>query len=68
MQRHAEGVARRPADATSAGAAGGRAASAAPRELGWMQCDACGEPLKIMGHCKYLCRACGFLRTCMDTV
>ncbi|HAC80735.1 MAG TPA: hypothetical protein DCG06_10600 [Deltaproteobacteria bacterium] len=40
----------------------------AVREIAWMECDACGGPLKIMGHCKYLCQQCGFLRTCMDTV
>ena len=38
------------------------------REMDWMECDACGEALQLMGHCKYLCRRCGFLRTCMDTV
>lgn len=31
-------------------------------------CDACGTNMQPMGHCKYLCRQCGFLRTCMDTV
>lgn len=40
----------------------------AVREIAWMECDACGGPLKTMGHCKYLCQQCGFLRTCMDTV
>ena len=40
----------------------------AVREIAWMECDACGGPLKTMGHCKYLCQKCGFLRTCMDTV
>ena len=40
----------------------------AVREIDWMECDACGGPLKTMGHCKYLCQRCGFLRTCMDTV
>lgn len=40
----------------------------AVREIAWMECDACGSPLKVMGHCKYLCQRCGFLRTCMDTV
>lgn len=43
-------------------------ANGAIRELAWMECDACGGALKIMGHCKYLCQRCGFLRTCMDTV
>ena len=32
------------------------------------RCDACGEGMQSMGHCKWLCRACGFLRTCIDTV
>lgn len=31
-------------------------------------CDACGSNMQPMGHCKYLCRRCGFLRTCIDTV
>ena len=30
--------------------------------------DACGEPMQSLGHCKWLCRCCGFLRTCIDTV
>ena len=29
-------------------------------------CDACGAPMKPMGHCKYWCLRCGFLRTCND--
>jgi hypothetical protein len=32
------------------------------------RCDACGAPMKPMGHCKYWCLACGFLRTCNDTI
>lgn len=32
------------------------------------RCDACGERMQRMGHCKWLCRCCGFLRTCIDTV
>jgi hypothetical protein len=32
------------------------------------RCDACGEWMQRMGHCKWLCRCCGFLRTCIDTV
>jgi hypothetical protein len=35
---------------------------------GGERCDACGEPMQSMGHCKWLCRCCGFLRTCIDTV
>ncbi len=31
-------------------------------------CDACGCRMQPMGHCKWLCRRCGFLRTCIDTV
>jgi len=47
-----------------------RAAVSEPvrREAGWLECDACGSPLQVLGHCKYLCRCCGFMRTCMDTV
>lgn len=33
-----------------------------------VRCDACGAPMKPMGHCKYWCLACGFLRTCNDTI
>jgi hypothetical protein len=44
-------------------------AEAAPRRApAWTRCDACGEGMQSMGHCKWLCRACGFLRTCIDTV
>jgi hypothetical protein len=32
------------------------------------RCDACGEAMQPMGHCKWLCRCCGFLRTCIDTI
>jgi len=31
-------------------------------------CDACGSPMKPMGHCKYWCLRCGFLRTCNDVI
>ncbi|MDG2308840.1 MAG: hypothetical protein P8R42_30020 [Candidatus Binatia bacterium] len=31
-------------------------------------CDACGTNMQPLGHCKYLCRMCGFMRTCIDTV
>jgi hypothetical protein len=31
-------------------------------------CDACGAPMKPMGHCKYWCMRCGFLRTCNDVI
>jgi hypothetical protein len=31
-------------------------------------CDACGSPMKPMGHCKYWCLRCGFLRTCNDVL
>ncbi|MFM7144563.1 MAG: hypothetical protein ACKO2K_21880 [Alphaproteobacteria bacterium] len=43
-------------------------AAEARREPDWLECDACGSPLQTLGHCKYLCRLCGFMRTCMDTV
>jgi hypothetical protein len=32
------------------------------------RCDACGEAMKPMGHCKYWCLKCGFLRTCNDLI
>lgn len=38
------------------------------RAPAWTRCDACGEGMQAMGHCKWLCRSCGFLRTCIDTV
>jgi hypothetical protein len=31
-------------------------------------CDACGAAMKPMGHCKYWCLRCGFLRTCNDVI
>jgi hypothetical protein len=31
-------------------------------------CYAGGEPMKPLGHCKYQCLSCGFLRTCNDTI
>jgi len=31
-------------------------------------CDACGARMKPMGHCKYWCLTCGFLRTCNDVM
>jgi len=33
-----------------------------------VHCDACGSPMKPMGHCKYWCLRCGFLRTCNDVI
>ena len=38
------------------------------RDAGVARCDACGEPMKPMGHCKYWCLKCGFLRTCNDVI
>jgi hypothetical protein len=32
------------------------------------RCDACGSPMKPMGHCKYWCLTCGFQRTCNDVI
>ncbi len=37
-------------------------------ERGATRCDACGSPMKPMGHCKYWCLKCGFLRTCNDVI
>jgi hypothetical protein len=31
-------------------------------------CDACGAPMRPMGHCKYWCLRCGFMRTCNDVI
>lgn len=51
--------------------AGGRApedADSCALEPGAVACDACGAAMKPMGHCKYWCLRCGFLRTCNDTM
>lgn len=37
-------------------------------EPGAVACDACGAAMKPMGHCKYWCLCCGFMRTCNDTI
>ena len=37
-------------------------------EQGAVACDACGAAMKPMGHCKYWCLRCGFLRTCNDVM
>ena len=37
-------------------------------ERGATRCDACGSQMKPMGHCKYWCLRCGFLRTCNDVI
>lgn len=50
------------------GEAGEVREAATARVPSWTRCDACGTPMQSMGHCKWLCRQCGFLRTCMDTV
>ena len=34
----------------------------------YTRCDACGEGMQSLGHCKWLCRCCGFMRTCIDTI
>jgi hypothetical protein len=64
MERYGDGPVARatPAVATQAAPAKVR------RAPEWTRCDACGEGMQSMGHCKWLCRCCGFLRTCIDTV
>lgn len=49
---------------------GGRSTPAAGvrRAPEYTRCDACGEGMQSLGHCKWLCRCCGFMRTCIDTV
>ena len=37
-------------------------------DRGLARCDACGSEMKPMGHCKYWCLICGFLRTCNDVI
>ena len=63
MERNAD----RPATRTAIGPTTHERGSARRAPV-WTLCDACGEAMQSMGHCKWLCRACGFLRTCMDTV
>jgi ribosomal protein L34E len=47
----------------------GRAPAATQRRAPeYTRCDACGEGMQSLGHCKWLCRCCGFMRTCIDTV
>ena len=43
-------------------------AEACALEPGAVACDACGAAMKPMGHCKYWCLRCGFLRTCNDVI
>ena len=50
-------------------AAGGTTPGPAVRRAPeYTRCDACGEGMQSLGHCKWLCRCCGFMRTCIDTV
>jgi len=69
MQRAGDAAGRPRADAArdGRGAAAGRS-PAAGRAPEWTRCDACGTGMQSLGHCKWLCRRCGFLRTCIDTV
>ena len=46
----------------------GGSAEACAIEPGSVPCDACGAAMKPMGHCKYWCLRCGFLRTCNDVI
>ncbi len=47
----------------------GREAPTQPAGQGGQpRCDACGAEMKPMGHCKYWCLKCGFLRTCNDVL
>ncbi len=45
-----------------------RASEPAENRTGQPRCDACGSEMKPMGHCKYWCLTCGFLRTCNDVI
>lgn len=45
-----------------------REATAQSLNRGEPRCDACGSEMKPMGHCKYWCLKCGFLRTCNDVI
>jgi hypothetical protein len=60
-----QNAAGRAAVESRAAASGGSARAPATDTLA---CDACGTPMKPMGHCKYWCLACGFLRTCNDVI
>ena len=58
-----------PENALGAPAAGDSpGAKSCALEPGAVACDACGAAMKPMGHCKYWCLRCGFLRTCNDTM
>lgn len=66
-----EAVMRASLDGEETVAAQGRAGATEPLRgvrRGGERCDACGETMQPMGHCKWLCRCCGFLRTCIDTL
>ena len=46
----------------------GGSGEASARQASVFACDACGAPMRPMGHCKYWCLRCGFLRTCNDVL
>ncbi|MGO9061892.1 MAG: hypothetical protein ACLQU2_31655 [Candidatus Binataceae bacterium] len=52
----------RLADSTQSDEAAGKHVRAVAAQY----CDACGSEMRPMGHCKYWCLVCGFLRTCND--
>ncbi|MFZ1886479.1 MAG: hypothetical protein WAU33_00500 [Candidatus Binataceae bacterium] len=52
----------------SGGATDAGDADSCALEPGAVACDVCGAAMKPMGHCKYWCLRCGFLRTCNDTM
>ncbi len=52
----------------SRGESSGKSSDVCAVDRGTVACDACGAPMKPMGHCKYWCLRCGFLRTCNDVM
>jgi len=69
MQRQKDGLAERTTVALAQSMVRADQVPATPRRAPeWTLCDACGSVMQSMGHCKWLCRSCGFLRTCIDTV
>ena len=69
MQRQRDGLVERSTAVLAAPATRAQAPPERPRRAPeWTRCDACGSGMQSMGHCKWLCRSCGFLRTCIDTV
>jgi hypothetical protein len=71
MERQGDGGVAGPASRLRSERGAAREAAAVglgARAPEWARCDACGTGMQALGHCKWLCRMCGFMRTCIDTV